>query len=439
MSGPAAQPVAASAKGPPAAPAITLRKASWFTPLAAGLLATLGLLPGLLAVPTIGIYLILLQWAWNSPGLLSIAVGSGTGLVLWLILGVLFSWTSDPARVSSGIFRDLQARYLLIVGRIEAVDSRSQAMAADHRAAYLQATAMRQELAPLFDPSGRTTARVGAQWIGATGYIAAWHAVHRAEEALMLLEADDQVLAAALSDRGRISGSRIPGRDDMLSQSAGAIVSLDAALAGVMGWKGDVPKIQAKIARTVLVNVKKTVNEYRDGLWESLVYLRRRTIQALVFVGLAGYLVIAIALIEGASSTAVAAASAFYMAGAMIGLFHAAYLEQRRRAAVEDYGLSAARLLLLPVIAGIAGVVGAGLTAFLGAPPLGLGLLATPDLAKIFDLAQYPLGLVSAAIFGLTPGLLLDRIRALGDDVKFDIAKSDPSGSEKSDAATNGT
>jgi hypothetical protein len=51
----------------------------------------------------------------------------------------------------------------------------------------------------------------------------------------------------------------------------------------------------------------------------------------------------------------------------------------------------------------------------------------------VFSLETYPLGLVAAAIFGLTPGLLLDRIKALGDDVKTDIAKSDPSGNEKAD------
>jgi hypothetical protein len=139
----------------------------------------------------------------------------------------------------------------------------------------------------------------------------------------------------------------------------------------------------------------------------------------------------------GASTNAVVAASAFYLSGAMIGLFHAAYLEQRRRVAVEDYGLYATRLLLLPVIAGIAGVIGAGLTAFLGAPPLGLGLIDNPDLTVAFSLQAYPLGLVSAAIFGLTPGLLLDRIKALGDDVKTDIAKSDPSGNEKADGQQN--
>jgi hypothetical protein len=418
-------------------PAVTRRKAPVWAPFAAGLMATLGLLPGLIAIGTIGIYLVLVAWNWADPGPFAIGIGVVGGFVIWLLVSAFFSWTADPSRVSAGIFRDLEARYLMIVGRLEAVGL--QTIPADHQQALLQASAMRDELAPMFDPVNNSTARVSSQWISAAGYIAAWHSVHRAEEALMLIEPTEQVLAAALYDRGRLAGSRIPGRDDLLAQSASAVVALDASLADIVGWQKGAAQTRPALARIVLVNVKKTVNEYRDGLWESLIYLRKRTIQALVFTGLTGYLVIAVALLEHASLTAVVAGSALYLAGAMIGLFHAAYIEQRRRTAVEDYGLATARLLLLPVIAGMAGVVGAALTAVLGAPPLGLGQLRDPDLATIFDLAKYPLGLVAAAIFGLTPGLLLDRIRALGDDVKFDIAKSDATGSEKSDAATDET
>jgi hypothetical protein len=423
---------------PLSTPAVALRTANRFAPVAAGLMATLGLVPGLVGVGTVGIYLVLLAWKWVDPGLLAISVGAVTGVGLWLLLGVVFSWTADPARVSAGIFRDLQSRYLLIVGRVEAIEGVLSPMPPDRQRFYLQATAMRDELAPMFDPSNRSTARVGSQWITASGYIAAWHNVHLAEEALMSLEPDDEVVAAALYDRGRLQDSRISGRDDLLKQSSAAIVAIDATLAGILGWKGAAAPNRGHAAHIVLLNIKKTVNEYRDGLWETLIYLRRRTIQALVFTGMVGYLVVSLALLEGASSTAVVAGSGFYLAGAIIGLFQAAYQEQRRRTAVEDYGLSTARLLLLPLIAGIAGVIGAGMTAFLGAPPIGLDLLKSPDLAKAFDLGQYPLGLIAAAIFGLTPGLLLERVRALGDDVKFEIAKSEPSGNEKADVATDG-
>jgi hypothetical protein len=423
----------------PQMPMVTYPNAGFLRQLGAGLMTTVGLLPGLISVPTVSLYLVLpmLGWTWN-PGLVSVGGGAAIGAGAWLVLGVLFIWKSDPARVSSGIYRELEARYLSIESRILALDTTSLATAAE-KAAYLRATAMRDELGHLFDPKDHTTAHLNSDWVSATGYISAWHHVHRAEEALMMIEECGEVVSAALNDRGRLQGSRFRGRDDTLMRSALAISTLDFTMKTVVGLKVDATPAPTdpEMARVVLVDIKKSVNEYRDGLWESLVYLRRRTIQGLLFVGLTGYLVISVALVMGASTNAVVAASAFYLSGAMIGLFHAAYLEQRRRVAVEDYGLYATRLLLLPVIAGIAGVIGAGLTAFLGAPPLGLGLIDNPDLTVAFSLQAYPLGLVSAAIFGLTPGLLLDRIKALGDDVKTDIAKSDPSGNEKADGQQN--
>jgi hypothetical protein len=415
---------------------MTFSRASRFASISAGLMATLGLLPGLIAVPTVGLYLILPEALVPRANLGFVSVGLGflAGVVAWLVLGILFYWTADPARASSGVYRDLAKRYLEIQGRTQAVAGQ---VTEANEASYLLAMSMRQELEPVFTSDDKSSARLSSQWVTATGYIGAWHSVHRAEEALMLIEPKAQAIARALYDRGRLAGSSIPGRDDLLAQSAAAITALDPSMAGVMGFTGEAGPKDQDSAQMVLMNIKKTVNEYRDGLWESLVFLRRRTIQALLFVGLTGYLVVGLALIQNVDPTAVAAASAFYLAGAMIGLFHAAYLEQKRRTAVEDYGLATARLLLLPVIAGIAGLVGAGITAFLAAPPLGKSLLDQPDLTKVFSLSEYPMGLVAAAIFGLTPGLLLDRIKALGDDVKFDIKKSDPTGNEKADDTTD--
>jgi hypothetical protein len=432
--------VAAQPKSKPLEmPEVKYPRASRFQPLSAGLMTTVGLLPALVSVPTIGLYLVLPNLGWTSnTGLVAVGGGLAIGLVAWFVLGLVFLWTSDPARVSPGIFAKLEARYVVIEARLAALQWESMTTG-PKKSAYMQAVGMRNELCHMFDPSDNTIARKSGHWIGGAGYIAAWNRVHRAEEALMIIEDDSEVVGAALYDRDRLQGSAFPGRKDMLVTSALAISTLDFSMKPVVGLKVDATPAptNADMARVVLADIKKAVNEYRDGLSDSLVYLRRRTIQGLLFVGLTGYLVIAVALIVGTSTTAVVAASAFYLAGAMIGLFHAAYLEQRRRVAVEDYGLYWTRLLLLPVIAGIAGLAGAGLTAFFVAPPLGLSLLEEPDLSKVFSLQEYPLGLAAAAIFGLTPGLLLDRIKALGDDVKIDIAKSNPSGKDKADDDDN--
>lgn len=391
-------------------------------------MTTVPLLPGLVGAITVAAYLLIPPLA--APlGLVSIAVGSAGGLVVWLVLGLIFRWAAEPAHVSSGIFRELQARYLLIASRI--ASRQLEGIPPNRQAAYGYAVAMLAELMPMFEPTNRSTARVGPQWISGIGYIAAWQRIHRAEEALLLLEPRADLLSAALYDRGRLAGSKIPGRDDMLKQSAAAMVAIDGCINRLLDWKIDPQADCEEMGRFLLVNIRRTVNEYRDDLWEALVYLRRRTVQTLVFTGLTGYVALSLALLVAAPPSAIVAGSAFYLSGALIGLFQAAYLEQRRRSAVEDYGLSSVRLILLPLVGGIAGIIGAVLTAFLGTPPIGLGLLSAPILGDAFDLSKYPLGLLAAAIFGLTPGLLLQRIRALGDDLKLDIARTESSGADE--------
>jgi len=431
------QPAAAPSPTPtplPEMPKVRYPNAGFFAPLSSGLVTVVGLLPGLVSIPTVVLYLVLplLSWTWN-PGLVAVAAGSAIGVGAWIVLGVVFYWTADPARVSAGEYTDLESRYLMIEARLLALD-KDTLKTQPQRAAYLQAVAMRDELQHMFDPTDKTTARISSHWISGAGYVSAWHRVHHAHEALMIIEQPSDVVQAALYDRDRLQGSRISGRDKTLNSSALAISTLDFSMKPVVGLKVDATPapIDPDMARVVLSNIKNGVNEYRDGLRGSLVHLRRRTIQGLLFVGLTGYLVVAVALIMGAKKEAVVSAAAFYLSGAMIGLFHAAYLEQRRRVAVEDYGLYWNRLLLLPVIAGIAGLVGAGLTAFLTAPPLGLALIDKPDLLTFLNFEEYPMGLVAAAIFGLTPGLLLDRIKALGDEVKTDLVKSGASGNENS-------
>jgi hypothetical protein len=117
----------------------------------------------------------------------------------------------------------------------------------------------------------------------------------------------------------------------------------------------------------------------------------------------------------------VTAAIAFYLVGAVVGLFGELYgTSRRRRGIVEDYGLSIARLLTVPLLAGIAAVGGVLLTRLSGtATSDGL-----PALAQIFSLQKYSFGLVIAAIFGLTPGLLLDRLSQQPEDYKKELAQT---------------
>jgi hypothetical protein len=194
---------------------------------------------------------------------------------------------------------------------------------------------------------------------------------------------------------------------------------------------------------------------------------------ALTLTGIVTYLLLALA-VDGLAGTLprnppillsdpIAAAAAFYLVGAAVGLFNRLNDEASSASDVEDYGLTMARLLLTPVLSGLAAVGGAlliamvpatinsdvltpqsvpAVTATAAAPaptatsvvpapapatpsaaPTAAGT-GRPSLSTIFHLGQNPFGLVFAAIFGLTPSLLISSIRKVGDGYKLQIRNS---------------
>jgi hypothetical protein len=287
------------------------------------------------------------------------------------------------------------------------------------------------------------------------------------------------------------------------------------------------------LARAVLRTVRRAINEFRDDRWSGMVVARNRLFGTMIFTGLTAYALLAIAIISGAPKTAIAAASAFYLVGATIGLLSRLRSESQSDSGVEDYGLSTARLITLPLFSGLAAIGGVVLMAMLpgtsavlapvapltittastlttgvvgtaysqtlqatgGTPPYswsaaavpeGFKLSATgeltaqptapvttnftaqvsdstgltakklfiltvdnasaessgrgsppaktlaspsvtriPPLEDIFDLRKNVIGLLLAAVFGLTPGLLFDRLQQQADRYKADLKSSE--------------
>jgi hypothetical protein len=116
---------------------------------------------------------------------------------------------------------------------------------------------------------------------------------------------------------------------------------------------------------------------------------------------------------------------AFYLVGSTVGLFSEVYTRSRRiRGVSDDIGLEFVRLLTVPQLSGIAGVLGVVLTR-LGGTATASG---TPSLDEVFSLTDYPFGIVVAAIFGLTPGLLLARLRQQTDEYKDELTRTGTGG-----------
>lgn len=312
--------------------------------------------------------------------------------------------------------------------------------------------------------------RPGPHWATGTGYIALWKRVLTAEEALIQLEPVESVIAGAHYDELRCRGSAISYRDDLQKRvvlAAGFLRSLQTTSWQVLGapavrvpvpdpsgrrtpievasawirrsrlsgWvrrarlvvvsvpsdsvKG--PRSEAE-ARTTLRRVRHSINQFRTERWAGLVRARNQLMTTTGLTGLALYAAVWLGIMmlerygpEGRDPAEVIAyAALFFLIGGAIGLFNQCYRDTKALTAVDDYGLTPARLMATPLVSGVAAVSGVVLI-----------LSATAGLHDFTSPDKLAFNVVAAATFGLTPTILLDRLLQQTEQFKAEIRASE--------------
>lgn len=276
--------------------------------------------------------------------------------------------------------------------------------------------------------------RASIRWALATGYLSVLSSLHRAEEALIVVEPTDAVVGDALHDALSLEDSTIDNSDRLLRilRSALDTVSPDTSvflIAGTPVMTNPEHPMDPKVARQTLREVRFAINQYVEDKLGSLLRARNRLIWTMLAVGVATYLLLGLALAAAVPVPQVLAVTVFYLVGAIVGLFNRLRLEVGRSAAVEDFGLSMARLVVTPLLSGLAAVAGVYLVAV--APSLfPTGQTAVPKpptLSEVFNLGTNAVGLVYAAIFGLAPNTLTNRLAAASAQIERQIASTGPS------------
>jgi len=202
-------------------------------------------------------------------------------------------------------------------------------------------------------------------------------------------------------------------------------------------------------AREALREVRFAINDYRDDIVDSFARGRNRLIWTFLMVAISTYVLLGLGMLSGIPKVTLVSVSAMYMVGSLVGLFSRLRIEASRPSTNDDYGLYLARLLTGPLLSGLAGVAGVYLIAqapaFLGpiaevgsasaspgpsaSPPPTDVLAVVPQpkaLADIYDLAKNHLALAVAAVFGLAPGLLTQRLQQQVDRLERDLQRSEP-------------
>ena len=298
-------------------------------------------------------------------------------------------------------------------------------------------------------------------WALGTGYNSAWSLLHHAEEALIEWECVPEVIRGAIHDKLAIQGSAISDKDELLDKLARAVTTLDPAAVVYLkdhqskesseldqlaeafkqkaikqiraengldddASKGVDPKAKL-MARAALREVRSTLNSFRDKSWEGIVRARNKLLASIAVTGTVTHILLGITILTSHMpntihpASALMAATAFYLIGAVTGLFGRFYHESIASNAVDDFGFSIARLVATPLLSGLAGIGGVLFTvmfAVLGGP-VSSGKVT---LESIFNLD--PKLFLAAAIFGLTPNLLIKGLQEKGRKYESDIESS---------------
>ena len=274
------------------------------------------------------------------------------------------------------------------------------------------------------------------EWIRGTGYINLWEETHRSEEPLILAARLERVVAEALNDEIRLTGSNIDNRDMLLGHLRDAVMILrQPGSLYVRTSPGGTPPpvplgpMDVVMAREMLRQVRRAINEFRDDQRRGLVRARNRLIHTITLTQLVSFALVAFAVLVHVPSWNLITAIAFYLVGATVGLFNRLYLDANTETAIEDYGLSTVRLLHTPLISGLAALGGVLIIPMLSVlvnSNSGQGLSqAVPLLGNIFNLNDRPFGIVIAAIFGFSPAVLISRLQQEAEKYKADLKSTE--------------
>jgi len=411
----------------------------------ATLLFALPILPIIVSAVTIGIYLA----NPSASGWSSVLYGAVFTYLAWMVVSLLIVPLTSPMSANAHSYGLLVSRLNQLITRLNIIQSTT---ARGDLQQY-----QRVALGEAFDKFDELNYDLNASqarlpWVMGDGYVNAWSKLHRAEEALVEVEPVEMVLRGALHDKLAISNSQMSNCNELLAKLRYAVKKLDPAMlnqfksyvsasqlenenAQIQQLQQDVQHIAQHIhldldedhaathrakpshdpedaarARITLREVRRALNEYRDHLWEGVLRARNNLLGTMFVTGLVTHILLCVAIlamtpVNGSTAinrATIISAVAYYMVGAIAGIFGRISQASSANIAVDDYGLSFAQIISRPLYSGLAGIGGVLISSTVLTVSTQSGLNV---LQSIFTLDR-PDFLILAAAFGLAPNLI---------------------------------
>lgn len=342
----------------------------------------------------------------------AVGIGFGIGILAWMVAIFSMTFRSRPENVNPRVYGDLLETHRAVLTRLTRMSAANPGSDAVEEAKKHLDWATR-ELSLTHKPT-----QAGVEWASGYAYINVWMALHRAEEALLRLATPLELAEVMLHDRLRISGSR-------LSNLRAKVRAVHNELAGIVQIGPLTPQARQELTRTEIAAVRRSINEFRDSRRDGLARARNRLNYTTLITAWTAYLVLVAAVGLRAPMTAIAAGGIFFLVGALIGLFAQLGTDAKAEEAVEDFGMAAARLRQTLIGSGLAAVGGVVVTAIVAdATAVDRAAAEMPNLATVFTVGANPAQLLVAAVFGLSPHLLIERLTATADRYRADLRQT---------------
>jgi hypothetical protein len=384
----------------------------------------------------------------------------------WMLSAFPGAQLARRDRAQMRVYQDLLQRHRVLAARVGSEMHTSKKSNTAPTKALCEASAVLSDVGHQL--VGAESAGPALRWVLANGYSNIARELHRAEEALIVIESDAEIVGDALHDDLSLEDSGLKNRftlrrvirDAMPAISEAAADSLLRPVPALPQTAALLARAQAATkplskdeAREALREVRFAINDYRDDIIDSFARGRNRVIWTFLAVSLTTYVMLGLGLLGGLPKGALVTVSALYLIGSLVGLFSRLRIESSRPSTNEDYGLYLARLLTGPLLSGLAGVAGVylvaqapallGPVAEIGSTSASPAPLPSPSpaeaiaaaaneavqpksLAEIYDLAANRLAPAVSAVFGLTPGLLTARLQQQVDRLERDLQRSEP-------------
>ena len=374
--------------------------------------------------------------------------------IVWLLLAFFFM---PLATASGGKLSD----YEIIQGDLRVLKAQFEAVKSKAAHANTQSIPPKEpdkiaiaEIQSNFEDIDNMLSCNGLAWVMRTGYVNLWSRINKADEAMIDILPSQQVIEGAKYDILSLTGSKVPNNTLLIKNLDAAISTLSSdSNRSKQSWAQLVllkPAVEPpgsstatnnkeQEARSTIRQVRAALHRFTNERWDALVRARNQLMGTALLASILTYILVDLAILVGVVIPigTLEQISVFYLLGAIVGLFSRMLNESNAKDAdiahMDDYGLTAARILVTPLLSGLAALVGVLLAAMLSivlTTPLGQGTKNLPTFVEnIYNFNMYPQNLAFAAVFGYLPSLVIGLLKQQTNKIQSEIHSSSPSSS----------